>query len=71
MVPMRQHGLSQAQGKAKGVKANGRKSKAFECICWMTKRSFIRMISWHQIKSDKGLANDLLEIKQAGLIPED
>ena len=29
------------------------------------------LISWHQIKSDKELGNDLLEIKQAGLIPED
>ena len=31
----------------------------------------IHLISWHQIKSDKELAADLLRIKQAGLIPED
>jgi len=31
----------------------------------------VHLISWHQIKSDKELVNDLLEIKQAGLIPED
>ncbi len=29
------------------------------------------LISWHQIKTDKELAGDLLEIKQAGLIPEE
>ena len=34
-------------------------------------KKIVHLISWHQIKSDKGLANDLLEIKQAGLIPED
>jgi len=31
----------------------------------------IHLISWHQIKSDKQLASDLSQIKQAGLIPED
>jgi hypothetical protein len=31
----------------------------------------VHLISWHQIKTDKELSNDLLEIKQAGLIPED
>ena len=34
-------------------------------------KEMVHLISWHQIKSDKELANDLLEIKQAGLIPED
>jgi hypothetical protein len=34
-------------------------------------REIVHLISWHQIKSDKELANDLLAIKQAGLIPED
>ena len=34
-------------------------------------KKMVHLISWHQIKSDKDLANDLLEIKQAGLIPED
>lgn len=29
------------------------------------------VISWHQIKSDKELAADLLEIKESGIIPED
>jgi hypothetical protein len=33
-------------------------------------KKIVHLISWHQIKSDKELANDLLEIKQAGLIPE-
>ena len=31
----------------------------------------VHLISWHQIKTDKELANDFLKIKQAGLIPED
>ena len=31
----------------------------------------IHLISWHQIKTDKQLAADLLQIKQAGLIAED
>lgn len=34
-------------------------------------KQIVHLISWHQIKSDKELANDLLAIKQAGLIPED
>jgi hypothetical protein len=34
-------------------------------------KNIVHLISWHQIKTDKELANDLLEIKQAGLIPED
>jgi hypothetical protein len=29
------------------------------------------IISWHQIKNDKELANDLLKIKESGIIPED
>jgi len=33
-------------------------------------KEIVHLISWHQIKSHKELANDLLEIKQAGLIPE-
>jgi hypothetical protein len=31
----------------------------------------IHLLSWHQIKSDKELASDMLQIKQAGLIPEE
>jgi predicted nucleic acid-binding Zn finger protein len=31
----------------------------------------IHLISWHQIKSDKELAADLLRVKQAALIPEE
>jgi hypothetical protein len=31
----------------------------------------VHLLSWHQIKSDKALADDLSVIKQAGLIPED
>ena len=31
----------------------------------------IHLLSWHQIKSDKELAADMLQIKQAGLIPEE
>jgi hypothetical protein len=34
-------------------------------------KKIVHLISWHQIKSDKALANDLIQIKQAGLIPED
>ena len=34
-------------------------------------KKMVHLISWHQIASDKALANDLLQIKQAGLIPED
>ena len=34
-------------------------------------KNIIHLISWHQIKSDKELAKDLLEIKHANLIPED
>ncbi len=34
-------------------------------------RQIVHLIGWHQIKSDKELGNDLLAIKQAGLIPED
>lgn len=37
----------------------------------LDKNEIVHLISWHQIKNDKELANDLLEIKQAGLIPED
>jgi len=31
----------------------------------------IHLISWHQIKNDKELAADMLQIKHAGLIPEE
>jgi hypothetical protein len=34
-------------------------------------KKIIHLISWHQIKNDKELLNDFLEIKRAGLIPED
>ena len=34
-------------------------------------KKIVHLISWHQIKSDKALGNDLLKIKQAGLIPGD
>jgi hypothetical protein len=34
-------------------------------------KQIVHLISWHQIENDKALAKDLLEIKQAGLIPED
>jgi Uncharacterised protein family (UPF0236) len=34
-------------------------------------RQIVHLISWHQLKNDKELGNDLLAIKQAGLIPED
>jgi hypothetical protein len=34
-------------------------------------KKMVHLISWHQIKDDKALANDFLEIKKAGLIPED
>ena len=33
-------------------------------------KDMVHLISWHQVKNDKELSNDLLEIKQAGLILE-
>ena len=37
----------------------------------LNNKRIIHLISWHQIKSDKELSADLLEIKKAGLIPEE
>jgi len=51
-------------------KGQWREVKGFRIYLLDGKR-IIHLISWHQIKSDKELASDLLEIKNAGLIPED
>jgi hypothetical protein len=37
----------------------------------LNKERFVHLISWHQLKSDKELAQDILKIKEAGLIPEE
>lgn len=56
----------------KGKRGEGawKEVKGFRMYLIDNKR-IVHLISWHQIKNDKELANDLLEIKQAGLIPEE
>lgn len=56
--------------KGKRGKGEWKEVKGFR-IYLLDNKDMVHLISWHQIKSDKELANDLLEIKQAGLIPED
>jgi len=56
--------------KGKRGKGEWKEVKGFRMYL-LDKNEIIHLISWHQIKNDKELANDLLEIKQAGLIPED
>jgi hypothetical protein len=51
-------------------KGDWREVKGFRMYL-LNGRQIVHLISWHQIKSDKELGNDLLAIKQAGLIPED
>jgi hypothetical protein len=56
--------------KGKRGKGEWKEVKGFRMYL-LDKDAIVHLISWHQIKNDKQLANDLLEIKQAGLIPED
>jgi len=56
--------------KGKRGKGEWKEVKGFRMYL-VNNKEIVHLISWHQIKSDKELANDLLEIKQAGLIPED
>lgn len=51
-------------------KGDWKEVKGFRMYLLGNKR-IVHLISWHQIKSDKELAADLLEIKEAGLIPDD
>ena len=56
----------------KGPRGKGewREVKGFRMYLLDGKR-IVHLISWHQIKKDKELAEDLIRIKEAGLIPED
>jgi hypothetical protein len=56
--------------KGKRGKGEWREVKGFRMYL-LDNKDIVHLISWHQIKNDKELANDLLDIKQAGLIPED
>ena len=56
--------------KGKRGKGEWKEVKGFRMYL-LADNKIVHLISWHQIKSDKALANDLLEIKQTGLIPED
>lgn len=56
--------------KGKRGKGEWKEVKGFR-IYLLDNKEMVHLISWHQIKSDKELAKDLLEIKQAELIPED
>jgi hypothetical protein len=56
--------------KGKRGKGEWKEVKGFRMYL-IDNKKIVHLISWHQIKSDKELANDLLQIKQAGLIPED
>jgi hypothetical protein len=56
--------------KGKRGKGEWREVKGFR-IYLLDNKKIVHLISWHQIKSDKELAKDLLEIKRAGLIPEE
>ena len=55
--------------KGKRGKGEYKEVKGFR-IYLLDDNQIVHLISWHQIKSDKELANDLSKIKQAGLIPE-
>jgi hypothetical protein len=56
--------------KGKRGKGEWKEVKGFRMYL-IDNKKIVHLISWHQVKSDKELANDLLQIKQAGLIPED
>ena len=51
-------------------KGKYKEAKGFR-IYLVDKDRIIHLISWHQIQDDKGLAEALLTIKDAGLIPEE
>ena len=51
-------------------RAKYKEAKGFR-IYLVDKDRIIHLISWHQIQDDKGLAEALLTIKDAGLIPEE
>jgi hypothetical protein len=55
----------------KGPRGKGewKEVKGFR-IYLLDQERIVHLLSWHQIKDDKDLAADLLQIKQAGLIPE-
>ena len=55
--------------KGKRGKGEWKEVKGFRMYL-LDNKDMVHLISWHQVKNDKELANDLLEIKQAGLIPE-
>ena len=56
--------------KGKRGKGEWKEVKGFRMYL-LADNKIVHLISWHQIASDKELGNDLLEIKQTGLIPED
>ncbi|MCJ7539621.1 MAG: ISKra4 family transposase [Desulfobacterales bacterium] len=56
--------------KGKRGKGEWKEVKGFRMYL-VADNKIVHLISWHQIASDKELGNDLLKIKQAGLIPED
>lgn len=56
--------------KGKRGKGEWKEVKGFRMYL-LADHKIVHLISWHQIKSDKALADDLLEIKQTGLIPKD
>jgi len=56
--------------KGKRGKGEWKEVKGFRFYL-LNNKDIIHLISWHQVKTDKELSNDLLEIKRAGLIPED
>jgi len=56
--------------KGKRGKGEWKEVKGFRMYL-LADNKIVHLISWHQISSDKELGNDLLEIKQTGLIPED
>lgn len=56
--------------KGKRGKGEWKEVKGFRMYL-LDDKQIVHLISWHQIENDKALANDLVQIKQAGLIPED
>ena len=56
--------------KGKRGKGEWKEVKGFRMYL-LDDKEIVHLISWHQIASDKELGNDLLQIKQTGLIPED
>ena len=56
--------------KGKRGKGEWKEVKGFRMYL-LADNKIVHLISWHQIASDKELGNDLLQIKQTGLIPED